>query len=129
MDAKSIQIAETTEKLSDGGSWDSRDEYTVINTDDTLAPGPAASMSSDEKEWRSPAEKTTVDTTDDDRITLSKEEAWRVTHQELNRCEAVAGHLEHFIVGGKLVRRLNGAGKHIIATSEGRYRPEEYSMS
>ena len=129
MDARSMQITETAERLSDRGSWDSRDENTVMNTDDTLVPGRSASMSSKERDWRSPAEKTTVDTTDDDRITLSKEEAWRVTHQELNRCEAVAGHLEHFIVGGELVRRLNGAGKHIIATSDGRYRPEEYCTS
>ena len=129
MEAKSNRITEATEKLSDGSSWDSRDEYTVINTDDTLAPGPEASMSSDEKEWRSPEEKTTVDTTDDDRTTLSKEEAWRVTQQELNRCEAVAGHLEHFIVGGELVRRLKGAGEQISATSGGKYRPEEHGIS
>ena len=131
MDAQTKQIPETTERLSDEheGSWDSRDEDTVINTDDTLVRGTAASMSSEEKEWGSPEEKTTVDTTDDERTTLSREEAWHITHQELSRCEAVAGHLEHYVIGGELVRKLNGAGKFIAQTPNCRYRPEEYCTS
>ena len=125
------QVPKTTERRNEEheDSWDSRDENTVVNTDDTLVPGAAASMSSDEKEWISRDERTTVDTTDEDRTTFSREEAWRVTHQELSRCEAVAGHLEHFVIGGELVRRLNGAGKFLTQGADCRYRPEEYSTT
>ena len=118
------QIPDAMKTSSDEQSWDSRDDRTTVNTDKTLVPG-ATSMSNEEQEWNSRDDKTTVDTDKD--VYIRREKAWNTTHQELERCETVAGHLEHFVVGGELVRRLNGAGNFI--SQDGEYRPHEYCVT
>ena len=55
------QIPDATKASSDEQSWDSRDDRTTVNTDETLVPG-ETSMSSAEQEWNSRDDRSTVDT-------------------------------------------------------------------